>query len=720
MTTNDIDLGIDGLSDYRPVGSGGFAETYAAFEADQDRNVAVKVLRSVDAGARRRFDRERRTMGTTTGHPHIVTLFRSGYTADDNPYLVMEYLAGGSFQDRLDQTGPLSLVDAKNAVAAVAAALGFSHSMGIVHKDVKPANILSSATGTTKLTDFGIAAIKESTVTSQLSFSMAYCPPEAFIATRDPETGAVIDARDERSDLYSLGATLYALVVGVPPYDGSQLTMLRQIADDPVPSTGHPALDRFLAIAMAKDPDDRHPDAASFLAGLQEIGSSLDVTAVVTPPTMPVTDLPLPAWPAPTPGASTGPVPGPADVVAAAASGTGSPAGRRWLGPALAGVVATLVVAVGAFSAGLVGGDDQPVEMASGPAVDGVTGDDAGSSTEEISAPATSSDTSGDEADTAVEADAPADDAPAADDGDRPPPRAPTPTPTPTTQYRYEGHADAVTSLAQLVDGRIVSGGPEGVLVWDPANPSPGPAKYREHTDVVLAIVSLANGRVASVAADEVRVWDPDGIADDLVFSRHDGAILTVAELADGTIASAGTDGVRVWDPEHPDDTTALYEGHRGAVLAVLGLPDGRIVSAGTDAVHVWHPDRPDRTAAVYEGHDGPILTLAALSDGRVASGGTDSTVQLWDPDNPGVTQLTYSGHNGGVASVVELSDRQIASAGPDTTVQVWETTAAFTTATFREHGEPVYRVLALPGGWVASAGEDRVVHIWDPADQGP
>ncbi|MEL7157147.1 MAG: serine/threonine-protein kinase, partial [Actinomycetota bacterium] len=187
-------LRIEGLSDFQEVGSGGFAITYAAYEADQDRTVAVKVLHEADEAGRRRFDRERRTMGTTTGHPNIVTLFRSGYTDDANkPYLVMEYLAGGSLEDRIDRSGPMGLDDAIGAIVPVAEALGFSHASGILHKDVKPANILVAESGTVKLTDFGIAALKESTGTSQVAYSPAYAPPESFDARWNPKTGEVID-----------------------------------------------------------------------------------------------------------------------------------------------------------------------------------------------------------------------------------------------------------------------------------------------------------------------------------------------------------------------------------------------------------------------------------------------------------------------------------------------------------------------------------------------
>ena len=275
VADDGLDLGISGLSGFTEIGQGGFAVVYSAFEDDIGRQVAVKVLRVVDAGGRRRFDRERRTMGQTTDHPNIVTLFRSGYTDPaSEPFMVMEYLSKGSLQGRLDNDGVIGWDEAIELVLPVAGALGFAHSAGIVHKDVKPANILVSATGVVKLTDFGIAAIKEATATSQVAYSMAYTPPETFDVARDPVTGGPVDPRDERSDLYSLAATLYTLGTGALPFDSTtQAGLMNQILTQPVPRVEtRPGLDEFFAVAMAKNPDHRYPTAAQFTQALATIG----------------------------------------------------------------------------------------------------------------------------------------------------------------------------------------------------------------------------------------------------------------------------------------------------------------------------------------------------------------------------------------------------------------------------------------------------------------
>ena len=266
-----VDLGIEGLTDCRELDSGGFADVYEARD-EFGRRVAIKVLKALDEAARRRFDRERAVMGRVAGHPHIVTPFTSGYTTPDSkPYVVMEFLAGGSLQQRLDRHGPLPVGEAIEVTIGIADALGASHRADIIHKDVKPANILLTEQGRPKLADFGIASIRDVTETTSIAYSPAYTPPETFHAA----SGS--DVRDERSDLYSLAATLYALVVGQGPYHSvgdSPASAMARILNEPPPRTGSPPLDRFLLTAMAKDPADRYQRADTFIEALRAVAAS--------------------------------------------------------------------------------------------------------------------------------------------------------------------------------------------------------------------------------------------------------------------------------------------------------------------------------------------------------------------------------------------------------------------------------------------------------------
>ncbi len=268
--------------------------------------MAVKVLDAIDDAGVRRFNREQLSMGSVDQHPNIVTPFNSGFTqVGGKPYLMMEYLSGGSLQHRLDSDGPVELHDAIGLVVPIAEALGHSHSSGIVHRDVKPANILISGTGVVKLTDFGIAAIRESTATSAMVFSAPFTAPETFgpLEPAGPGTEQSGDPRDERSDLYSLAATLYALIAGRTPFDSetnnTPAGYMARILTQPIPLIGLPALDAFLVSALARNPNDRPATAAQFIAELSSIKPASHDTVVASQPPTDLRQLPTVLAPSP-------------------------------------------------------------------------------------------------------------------------------------------------------------------------------------------------------------------------------------------------------------------------------------------------------------------------------------------------------------------------------------------------------------------------------------
>lgn len=274
--TDEFDPGIEGLTDFRRIGSGGFSTVYVAWEEAFSRRVAVKILDQLDEATGRRFARERTLMGQSSGHPNVITPIRFGLTTSDKPFLVMQFMEGGSLQDTVDRGELVPWRQAVALIRPIAEALGDSHDAGILHKDVKPANILLARNGTPSLTDFGIASARDATVT-QMSFTFAHAPPETF----SDDT----DVRDERSDLYSLASTLHTIVAGRPPFirgrDDSQLALLNRIAHHPVPPTGEdPLLDEFLSWAMAKDPAQRPQTAAEFVDGLDRVVAGDDLTSL--------------------------------------------------------------------------------------------------------------------------------------------------------------------------------------------------------------------------------------------------------------------------------------------------------------------------------------------------------------------------------------------------------------------------------------------------------
>ncbi len=274
--------GIDGLTLGDELGRGGFGAVYLAQDESHGRQVAVKILTGrLDDSARRRFDRERRAMGTLSGHPNIGVVHTSGFTAAGEAYIVMEYLSGGSLEDRL-AAGPLPATEVVEIGLALAEALDLAHRSGVTHLDVKPANVLYSAFGRPKLVDFGIAALAgDERATSTISGTPAYAAPEIFDG-QEPTPAA---------DVYGLAATMYALLMGGPPYtatvDASAMQVLREVAVSPVPAVDRadvvPGLRQLLYDAMAKDPAGRPPSMQAFRERLAAVQAAPSPTAAAPP-----------------------------------------------------------------------------------------------------------------------------------------------------------------------------------------------------------------------------------------------------------------------------------------------------------------------------------------------------------------------------------------------------------------------------------------------------
>jgi hypothetical protein len=260
------DLEIPGLEIGAMIGEGGFSRVHEARDTALGRTVAVKVLTSrvVDPDTAQRFERECRAVGAVSGHPNIVTVHQAGVTEDGRAYLVMGYEPGGSLRDR-----QLPWRDAVDVGIRMAGALQVAHDAGVLHRDVKPDNVLISAYGEPKLSDFGIARITggPQTTSGRITASLAHAPPE------------VLDGRSPTpaSDVYSLCSTIATLIAGRSPFerDGedSLLPLIARIMTEPPPPLGGhgvpPAVEDVLSRGMAKRPEDRVGTAAELAASLQ-------------------------------------------------------------------------------------------------------------------------------------------------------------------------------------------------------------------------------------------------------------------------------------------------------------------------------------------------------------------------------------------------------------------------------------------------------------------
>lgn len=274
-----------GFDDADEIGRGGFGVVYRCTQVRLDRTVAIKVLTTDVAEDRERFLREQRAMGRLTGHPNIAAVLQVGETDGGFPYLVMQYHGQGSLEDRIRRLGLLPVDEVLQIGVKMAGALESAHRLGIMHRDVKPANILLTDYGEPVLSDFGIAHVVDGFKTAAGTFtgSPAFTAPE--ILGGDPPSVA--------SDIYGLGATLFCALTGHAAYERKSgekvLTQFLRIATEPVPDlrdSDVPAdIADAIATMMSREPESR-PTAVAAGEELQRLqsrrGSPVDDMALPT------------------------------------------------------------------------------------------------------------------------------------------------------------------------------------------------------------------------------------------------------------------------------------------------------------------------------------------------------------------------------------------------------------------------------------------------------
>ncbi|MEU3679922.1 protein kinase [Streptomyces sp. NPDC030592] len=411
------------------LGEGGMASVHLAYDSVLDRQVAIKTLHTElgrEQAFRERFRREAQAVAKLT-HTNIVSVFDTGedeLNGLTTPYIVMEYVEGRPLGSVLDedvrQQGAMPADKALKITADVLAALEISHEMGLVHRDIKPGNVMMTKRGVVKVMDFGIARAMQSGVTSMTQTGMVVGTPQYL--SPEQALGRGVDAR---SDLYSVGIMLFQLVTGRLPFDADSPLAIAyaHVQEEPVaPSTVNrslpPAVDALVARALKKNPNERFPSAeamrdeclrvaASFQAAPPSIvpgaqtSNGAGVGSAVFPPVDQSTPAPTgpvqtPYQPAPAPGPNPYGTPAPAAHSPAygypqqggyqtpapspygqqqgaatpppynltpSATGSGSSGGGKSNKPVIIGSIVVALVAVGGLIAALLmnsGGDEDP------------------------------------------------------------------------------------------------------------------------------------------------------------------------------------------------------------------------------------------------------------------------------------------------------------------------------------------------------------------------
>ncbi len=284
------------------IARGGMSTVYRGLDTRLDRPVAVKVMSPqyvADPTFLSRFEREAR-LAASLGHPGVVAMYDQGQDGD-LVFLVMELVDGGTLRDLIRERGPLPVPVVLAVLDPLLDALAAAHAAGLVHRDVKPENVLISARGSVKIADFGLVrAVGSQTVATGdvILGTVAYLSPEQ-VAT---------GVSDARTDVYAAGIVAFEMLTGRPPFEGDNpmsVAYQHVHSDVPAPSTrvdDVPAqLDELIVAATARNPDDRPRDASAFLAELRDVRTALH---------LPIVPVPIPVRPRPSP---TPPVPVPID-----------------------------------------------------------------------------------------------------------------------------------------------------------------------------------------------------------------------------------------------------------------------------------------------------------------------------------------------------------------------------------------------------------------------
>jgi len=683
------------LGNYRLVrllGQGGFAEVYLGEHIYLGTPAAIKVLHArLSSDDFEHFRKEARTIARLV-HPHIVRVLDYGIEGM-TPFLVVDYAPNGTLRARHPKGVPLPVPVVAGYVTQVAGALQYAHEQKVIHRDVKPENMLLSRRGEVLLSDFGIALVAmsssyQSTQGMQdMAGTIAYMAPEQIQSQAGPA-----------SDQYSLGVVAYELLSGARPFQGAftEVAVKHTLAPPPSLCEKLPMIsaevEEAVITALAKDPKQRFADVQSFAAALEEASRKALSSAAFAD------DMPLSAE-RPSTSPETVLLPGQegTPTVQFTASTTSQPpsAEEAPAGNAPAPAMNTPVLDERQTTALP---DQAPPKISrravlaglAGVAIVGAVGGGIAWLTRLQGGHAVIQ-----------------------------PPSIPIAAKK-AALYTFHGHMGWVWSVGWSPDApRIASGSADGTAqVWD-ATSGDHLTVYTGHTDTVYGVAWSPDGRrVASAGYDKtVQVWDASFGDHFYTYRGHTGWVWSVAWSPDGRrIASAGEDKtVQVWDATNGLHAQT-YRGHTGFVYAVAWSPDGqRIASASGDGtVQVWDAASGLRLYT-YQPYFTSMWSVAWSPDGqRIASASDNKTVQVWDAAD-GTHLFVYSGHTDFVYAVAWSPDgKHIASAGDDKTAQVWNAADGSPVLTYRGHSAGVRSVSwASDSKRVASGSWDETAQVW-------
>jgi serine/threonine protein kinase len=677
------------------LGKGGMGIVYKAQHITLEEFRALKVMfpqLAAEPKFRQRFLREARETRKLRNNPHVVAIEDQEQAEDGSLYIVMEYVNGVSLRDLLRAArGPLPPAQAFKIARGMAEGLQAAHALGIVHRDIKPDNILiardAAGREVTKVADFGIMALKESStaLSSGPLLTAPYAAPEQW-------KGESSKQLDGRTDLYALGMTLYEMLTGRLPFQAETPVhwMHAHLMQQPPPPSQfrpelakQPAVDALVLKLVAKDPNERPADAQAFLQELSLVESQASWKQLTPPaatPDAPTTPLRPPVTPgiapeaAPTsaraeppssnaaPPAVLPPVP-PASADAATtpprapmgearadAQASPRPTWSIWKKTASLLVLTLLVAAAGLWL--------------------------SRSRTNAFA-----------------------------------------------FERTFSGHSAGVSSVAFSPDGQWLASGSDDstVKVWSVGSGELA-RTFRGHKQGVNALAFSPDGHwLASGSNDSTaKIWSVGNGDLAQTLSGHKVAVNALAFSLDGRwLASASPDTISLWDFAQLLEsqlTARAIGGGNDHTKTLAFSPDGRRLATGGDdqKIKIWDVGTGELIRTQTE-HTDEIYAVTYSADGHwMASGSEDETIKIWEA-NSGMLMRTLTGHTKGVYAVAFSPDgRWMASGSGDRTIKVWEVGTGKLVQTLAGHDRAVDAVAFNGDGrWLASGSLDSTIKLW-------